>query len=542
MVRDDVATIGSVLSDIDLAPLIFSHLPSNLTIYDASVPQPERSALRSLCRTTCALVDSQCTAYTDRRLTLSSESGALSAAEVGRQVVAALRRLRIEELCIEGLDEDALSSVLSEACKPIGAALWSLALPRGGFCGPWAALSELSSLPRLKHLDLSGCGELSDPGLEALVAAAPLLSWLRLTVNSRIVAPMLSCPHLRSVTLAICSNLRDEAVTHLCSGAPGLRDLSLWRCSSLERPTIRGACLQSVNLCECVSLEREAIAALQDGTSCPELVSLLLAGCDALVAASEEAAPIGAPPLRTLDLSDMQFLTDETLSASLAAAPHLTRLDISRSEALIAPDLGGERLTALICAHCTQLSDDAVSAACDRSPALATLMLSLCSSLVSPRLRGELLTEVNLSGCHLLTDAAVSHLCRNSPRLARLGLSLCSALVSPEVGGDVLARLDLAHCDQLASPDVRAPKLVELNLSGCAQLQDAALVAACAACPALVKLCIDSCSKLSTPMIESLSLQALSCQAVQPSVLEAAADKTRCPALRKVRSSTSPTS
>ena len=85
-------------------------------------------------------------------------------------------------------------------------------------------------------------------------------------------------------------------------------------------------------------------------------------------------------------------------------------------------------------------------------------------------------------------------------------------------------------------------KLVELNLSGCAQLQDAALVAACAACPALVKLCIDSCSKLSTPMIESLSLQALSCQAVQPSVLEAAADKTRCPALRKVRSSTSPTS
>ena len=44
-------------------------------------------------------------------------------------------------------------------------------------------------LHRLAELDLGGCGNLTDAGLEALVGAAPLLSRLNLTVNALLRTP-----------------------------------------------------------------------------------------------------------------------------------------------------------------------------------------------------------------------------------------------------------------------------------------------------------------------------------------------------------------
>lgn len=522
--------LSPLFSDDDLTPLICASFVAD---YNCAAPQPERAALRLVSKCARRLMDGLCRAYVDRRLHVGAEGGDISAAHIGTQAAAAMHLLGpLAELVLEGLDDDGLTAVLGAACSGSGAELVTLALPRSKFEG-LACASSLAPLPKLLDLDLSGCGSLTDEALGDLVAACPALSRLRLTLNARLREPQLTCPTLRSATLAICSNLRDAAVARLCAGALELRELSLWRCSSLVAPEIRGPRLQSVNLCECVALDDRALVSLTDAVACPALSCLLLAGCDALSAA---APTLGGALLTTLDLSDLACLSDAPLSAACAATPHLQRLDVSRSTQLVLPELGGPALSALICSHCAGLADEAASAACERSPRLATLMLSLCTSLYAPRLHGEHLAEVNLSGCSQLTDGAVSFLCRSSPRLSRLGLSLCAALAAPKVCGACLTRLDMAHCEALANPTLGGPRLTELNLCGCARLPDGPLEAACAACPALQRLCVDGCAALREPRLASATLQALSCQGISPQVLGAASDRTRCPALLKVRS------
>lgn len=388
-------------------------------------------------------------------------------------------------------------------------------------------------LPRLVELDLGGCGQLTDAGLEALCASAPILARLRVTVNARLQRPRLTCPWLRSATLAICANLQDEAVASLCRGAPLLRELNLWRCSSLVAPGFRLPYLETLNLCECVDLTDGALASV---TACSRLSSLLLAGCDSLAGSHRFG---GGRSLTALDVSDIAATTDAQLTAACADSPDLRRLDLSRSgPGVRSPSLGGTHLQAIIATRCEHLGDDAVTLACGSAPALQTLMLALCTSLHSPRILGERLSELNLSGCSALQDAAVTFACQNAPTLRRLSLSLCAALVAPRVVGPCLQRVELSHCEALSLPLIGGLAMVELSLSGCSRLEDAALDGLCDRAPALRKLSISGCTKLKDTRLRAPALMVLNCHGVARSVVDTAADRLQCPQLHKLVSDT----
>ena len=218
-----------------------------------------------------------------------------------------------------------------------------------------------------------------------------------------------------------------------------------------------------------------------------------------------------------------------------AAAPRLRRLDFSRSGTFVsAPTVGGPELTCLIGTRCEHLQDEAVSAACLRSPRLVTLKLALCTSLHSPRLQGASLFELNLSGCAQLQDAALTFLCHHAPALSKLSLNVCTSLVSPHLKAPSLTRLECSHCEKLTLPEVGGESLEEVCFAGCVELDDEALEAMCASSPKLLRLNISGCSKLGAATIHGPQLKLLSAHGVDRRVVDAASDRVRCPALRKI--------
>ena len=553
------------LEDVDLLHLIL--LQSEIDFdYDTKRPIPERAAIRLLNSAASRLTDSLCTSYRDTRrsgdamLTIDPNDVATRAA-AAMQTLGPLQRIQLE-----GLDDDALATVLAAAGRTAhdrkltgssagGMGLENLWLQRGQFsgsclytcdprlaaalpersplvddvgCGPPSPSRSPKLLPRLLELDLGGCGQLTDAGLEALTAEAPLLAQLRITVNSRLSKPRLSCPWLRSATIAICTNLDDEAVDALCAGAPLLRELSLWRCSSLRTPAIEARNLRTLNLCECAELTDGAIMHVAKNGA--HLSSLYLAGCDALGGSTPHWG--GGASLTTLDVSDLPSITDAQLTAACVASPELTRLDCSRSGPSVqVPVIGGPKLGALLCTKCEHLVDESVSGACDRSPVLVSLMLALCTSLFSPRIHGEAITELNMSGCRLLQDAAVTHACKHCPRLAKLSLSLCAALLEPIIVGASLRRVELSRAEGLSRPIIGGPLLEELALSGCPLLEDASLEGAMRHCPRLRRLMISGCTALEHACIVGPSLRILECHNVARAVVDGAADRMHCPQL-----------
>ena len=555
------------LADPDLLHLVL--LQSGIDFdYDVQKPNSDRANLRLLHTAAAKLLDGLCSSYTDVRRS-GAKTLLIDPADVAKRAAAAIHRLGpLRKLHLEGLDDDALATILAAAGKASRRAsivdnrvhaLETLCLPRGHFSGSClytcdprlndalpgrspivgdmgSSAARTRLLPRLLELDLGGCGQLTDAGLEALTSEAPLLAKLRLTVNSRLIKPKLSIPWLRSATLAICANLSDEAVEALCQGAPLLRELSLWRCSSLVSPRIKSPYLETLNLCECADLQDGALRSLPSLT---RLSSLLLAGCDHLQ--GETAHWGGTQSLTTLDVSDMPTTSDAQLTAACAASPHLRRLDFSRSgPAVQSPVVGGPSLQQLLATRCEGLVDEAVSTACSRSPNLTTLMLGLCSSLHTPRIHGDKLSELNLSGCPLLSDSAVTHACEHSPNLSKLTLSLCAALNEPNVKGPRLKRVELSHAEKLSKPLVGGPSLEELSLSGCAHLEDTAVEYTCKNSPKLKKLSISGCTKLHDAVLESPNLNVLNCHSVAREVVDMAADRLRCPVLYQIRNDAYP--
>jgi hypothetical protein len=330
-----------VLHQEDLLGLVASALLQELSAtWNMRHPEPARSTLRALSSTTRELLD------------LGTTKLYCDAAQATTQLYSRLPRLN--ELRLEGADDAAIAALLDTAAAAV---LVHLSLPWARAQGDHALLSSATArglrLKALLELNLSGCGELTDGGLEQLVGLTPLLQTLRVTMNHRLRSPRLPARALRSVALCICANLEDEAVSRICARSAALQELSVWRCSSLSLPALcfGTSALESLNLCECSELRADVVSALcAPRTGCTALRSLLLAGCHgvdfsggARRTASHPArgaghAPLrdagalrhlGGPRLTVLDLSD-SGLTDDALALACVSSPRLQRLDVSR--------------------------------------------------------------------------------------------------------------------------------------------------------------------------------------------------------------------
>jgi hypothetical protein len=184
-----------ILDDPDLLSLVLSQMGIELETVDVAHPQQLRSLLRLVCRSVCGHLDAIVTTYRDCRRSRDATLRVLPL-DVSELATLALRRLGpLRCLQLEGLNDDALEMVLEVAADPkFGGRLENLSLQRGVFSGTCAFTywedAPTMLLPRLRELELGGCGFLTDAGLEALTAAAaPTLTRLRVTVNALLRRP-----------------------------------------------------------------------------------------------------------------------------------------------------------------------------------------------------------------------------------------------------------------------------------------------------------------------------------------------------------------
>ena len=233
--------------------------------------------------------------------------------------------------------------------------------------------------------------------------------------------------------------------------------------------------------------------------------------------------------LRALDVRFCRQLNDTTV---IKVAMHCRKLEAFRA--------GG----------CSQLTKRSLAALAEHCPNLAALDVSGAADIVDAGLeaiarRCPKLAELNVRGCKKLTDAAIGLVGDRCPLLARLNASLLLALTSAGVArvaagaGANLRVLDLgnsgqmifiqdaalaavaAHCPALEVLDIghcnvsdegviavargAAGHLRELNLAAGLNLTDAALAAIGECCPNLETVNITYCTKVTAAGILALA-------------------------------------
>ncbi|KIY98511.1 hypothetical protein MNEG_9454 [Monoraphidium neglectum] len=206
-------------------------------------------------------------------------------------VLGSWTALRLTSMELVGLscgppDAGALAAMLGAGC---GATLQRLVLGDArtlSFVPDLAVAAALRacSPSALRHLDLSGCLEVTDAGLAPVAALAALRELVLhncMKIAAGAVEAVSRLPALRALSLRGCSQLGDHHIAALLRGAAALEELSLQTCNG-----ITGSCLASLpsraprladlNLSHCMRLEERHLHHL---SRLPALRRLDLAGC-----------------------------------------------------------------------------------------------------------------------------------------------------------------------------------------------------------------------------------------------------------------------
>lgn len=325
---------------------------------------------------------------------------------------------------------------------------------------PIQGLEQLTLLTALTDLNLCGCDELTDVGVQAL-AGFTALEHLNLYFCNRLTTAGLRCisglPKLHTLDLYACHNLTDEslqallplgALKGLCldhciqvtdvgmglvSRLPSLRTLSVCACNAITNvglSSLSGLGLQSLDLSR-TGITGQGLLAVP-----PSLQVLKVSGRKIL---DPDLQSLSALPLHTLELCNCQFITDAGI-ALVAPCAGLTNLRLNFTATTV------EGLRALVhlplqnldLGSCQGITDDALEVL-GSVTTLQTLVLRRCFSITDKGLRAistlsrmnslalpdcarvtdqglqslaELtnLKVLDLSGCHLLTDLGVQAL------------------------------------------------------------------------------------------------------------------------------------
>jgi F-box/leucine-rich repeat protein 7 len=233
------------------------------------------------------------------------------------------------------------------------------------------------------------------------------------------------------------------------------------------------------------------------------------------------------PNLETLDLNSCWLLTDKSLSLVSAMCPNLTKLDLSNCRKI--SDAGIFRLcdekqtrqfkgiTALSLSYCKKLSDMTMSHLAEFcADTLESLNLQRCTRISDQgfarwaQTKFPKLTSLILTDCSFLTDQAIANLVAAAPNLEQLSLSFCCALSDSAIEGlatlKKLRDLDASFCGSAVS-DVsirnlfnnsnKECKVALLNLRGCVRITDTG-VKSIIELGSLMTLNISQCPSIST--------------------------------------------
>mmetsp|Transcript_38674 Transcript_38674/g.106796 ORF Transcript_38674/g.106796 Transcript_38674/m.106796 type:complete len:660 (-) Transcript_38674:109-2088(-) len=280
-------------------------------------------------------------------------------------------------------------------------------------CTSLHTLAVTSPLPKLTHLDLSGCECLTDCALAALLGGASLGRLGKL-------------PSLLSLRLARCDGLTSVTV----DGLPSLRILDVTRCAALRELTVR----------RCTALEAAAL----DG--CDRLEELTIAHARALsledpnVDACAEAAWGGDRPTRepTGSAPRKGALRDGSSGAASehydrARWPTRDRLELDPTPQ--PPAL--PRLRTLQLPSCVRLAEGWLVAVAHGAPLLEAVDVSYCARL-SDAAVGTLaracagLRRLNLCNCRRLTDRSLAAVAEHAAALEALDVRWCTGMTGAE--------------------------------------------------------------------------------------------------------------
>eukprot|EP00667_Euglena_gracilis_P007372 EG_transcript_7453 len=218
------------------------------------------------------------------------------------------------------------------------------------------------SCPTLTILDVSGCLQVDDAGLNPLITKCDISS---LTIAG--------CPKVTDATLASLADHRagllrrlDVTACPAVSGAgvarllrccpsvtslgvggvdlpaglqipaawpPTLLDLTAARCGGVSDPVVAALArgcprLQRLDLSYCKDITDEGLAEVAAG--CPDLQGLVLEGCPCVTDDSIQGLLLRCPALDSLNLARCKRVGDATLAAIIAHRPTIKHLNVSR--------------------------------------------------------------------------------------------------------------------------------------------------------------------------------------------------------------------
>ncbi|KAK4235636.1 hypothetical protein C8A03DRAFT_36510 [Achaetomium macrosporum] len=364
------------------------------------------------------------------------------------------------------------------------------------------SVMPLAACTRVERLTLTGCSNLTDLGLIALVSSNSYLYSLDVSLGSSssssdvlfhdqiseasIYAIAEHCPRLQGLNVSGCHRISNESFIQLARNCRYIKRLKLNNCIQLNDEAVLAFAENCPNILEldlhqCRLIGNEPVTRVF--TKAKALRELHLANCELI----DDSAFLSLPSnrtyehLRILNLGSCTRLTDRAVEKIVEVAPRLRNLVLQKCRnitdaAVYAISKLGKNLHYLHLGHCGHITDDAVKR-----------LVSLCN-----RIR-----YIDLGCCTLLTDDSVTKLAA-LPKLKRIGLVKCSNITDASVlalananrrprmrrdafgniigseystSQSCLERVHLSYCTNLTQDSIirllnSCPRLTHLSLTG----------------------------------------------------------------------------
>jgi len=190
------------------------------------------------------------------------------------------------------------------------------------------------SCPQLEVFNVSWCKQMDARGIKLIVEGCPRLKDLRAGEirgfdNMSVAQVLFKTNRLERLVLSGCAELTDQALMAMIHGTDPEMDILT------DRPIVPPRRLRHLDLSRCARLTSQGVQSL--GHFIPDMEGLQLSGCTALTDTALEPILCSTPRLTHLELEDLSELTNNLLAEHLAKAPcakGLEHLSVSYCENL----------------------------------------------------------------------------------------------------------------------------------------------------------------------------------------------------------------
>ncbi|XP_075245436.1 F-box and leucine-rich repeat protein 13-like [Convolutriloba macropyga] len=330
-------------------------------------------------------------------------------------------------------------------------------------------LSKGRLAPQFRHIDVSGCLNISSSGFKYIGNAYPNLRSFYCNNNKNIDNDALQlvlkgCRKLRSVSVKMCPYLSDESLIQLSTltfltwlrieastrvsdktisaigdRCSSLRHFYISDCSRITEISMRSvAHLKSIvviNLADCLRINDSAVRAIVEGPSGPIIRELNLTNCIRVTDASLLRISQRCASMRYLTLCHLELLTEAGMEF-VASVKSLYALDLTGCNV---QDGGmhnlanNTRLKHLNLVANTLITDLGIQKYVSSVPDVEAINVSFCVSLSDGAFKNiayscRKLTVLGLAGCTLVGDMTIQYISGACPFLTQLDISGCGDL------------------------------------------------------------------------------------------------------------------